>query len=54
MTITELRESATCEEMFEELKELKELTLDDYQEVATYEIEHDLRGFKLIGSFPNG
>lgn len=40
--------------MFEELKELKELTLDDYQELATYEIEHDLRGFKLIGSFPNG
>ncbi|XP_015164019.1 uncharacterized protein [Solanum tuberosum] len=53
-TITELRESATCEEMFEELKELKELTFDDYQELATYEIEHDLRGFKLIGSFPNG
>ncbi|KAK6781950.1 hypothetical protein RDI58_019746 [Solanum bulbocastanum] len=50
----ELRESATCEEMFEELKELKELTLDDYQELATYEIEYDLRGFKLIGSFPNG
>ncbi|KAG5590008.1 hypothetical protein H5410_040522 [Solanum commersonii] len=53
-TIAELRESTTCEEMFEELKELKELTLDDYQELATYEIEHDLRGFKLIGSFPNG
>ncbi|KAL3360853.1 hypothetical protein AABB24_014009 [Solanum stoloniferum] len=35
-TITELRESATCEEIFEELKELKELTLD----VFKYELIH--------------